>query len=133
VKRGVEDSHVRNRGESLLRGAQYGQSRRIVQRCELARLLDRGHDLGVDDDGSRQRAAMNDAMRRGIDGRRDAGSQLAEHDVGRLPIAQVPQRPALAADDQRRGAPDSFDSHIEPPRRRFEVEQRALDRRAAAV
>ena len=93
-----------------------------MQGRELARVLDRRHHFTVDDDGVGERASVDDAMRRGVDGRRHPGSELADQDVRRLLIVQGGERAAVAADDDLGSTPDSMDSRLEPPRRRFECQ-----------
>src|SRR5688572_17370396 len=67
-----------------------------------------------------------------VDRRRCPATELAEQDVSCLLIAYLAKRSALAP-DKRCVASNSLDAHVKPLRRRFEIEQRAFDGRAAAV
>ena len=138
MERGIEHRDVRDAGEGLARALQRRQRRRIVQRCQAAEGLElTGHALVDEHRGAKAFAAVNDAMHDGLDYDTAPQSALDLREQCRRRRADVAtgrERPIDAVDphDGRRLA-DAGDAEVQEPRTARSVDQRALDRGAAAV
>ena len=139
VERGIEHRDVRDAGKGLARALQRRQRRRIVQRRQAAEVLElRGHALVHEHRGAKAFPAVDDAMHDGLDG--DTAPQSAALDLReqcrrrRADVATGRARPLDAVDPQDgRRLADAGDAEVQEPRTARSVDQRALDRGAAAV
>ena len=138
VERGIEHRDVRDAGEGLARALQRSEGRRIVQRRQAAEVLELpGHAVVHQNRGAKALPAVNDAMHDGLDGgiRPQSAPHLLEHHRRRrTDVATGRERPIDAVDPQDgRRLADAGDAEVEKPPTARAVDQRALDRGAAAV
>ena len=138
VERGVEDRQVRDVGKRLSGSLQCRERGRIVQGRQAAEALESfRHSLVDECRASKALAAMNDPVHdcSGREVTPQSAAHLPEKRRGRrAQVATVLRCPidAVEPQDGRRPA-DAGDAEIEQPRTARAVNQRALDRGAAAV